>query len=133
MICTVLLLSPDGEKGSIGKALSFIGALILVLVMIGPLPSVLKSKISIPKSENEYTYEGEENTAAYYGNMVGRTLMAMYGCEASDIRVRVLYTDDGEIELLTLYVSNAAVADDKEAGQTLSSIYGINIEVETEG
>lgn len=129
----ILLLSPDGQSGKTGKYISFIGALSVALVILSPLPTFLYENnfLDIPdNSLQTVTDEGESAKREYLASLSGMTLSEIYGTDIGNIKAYVYCTDSGETEKILLSVKDNVLYDCKEAGDILSEICDVKVEVE---
>lgn len=131
LICA---LSPDGEKGAMGKYIAFAGALILALIMLSPLADILLGDKDIyfpPFNEEE---SDKMNTSEYYARCSAMALSSIYSVDISEIKARVHYNDENDtVEKVELSVNKGGYYDSDEAGRILSDIFGFEIEVSEEG
>ncbi len=126
----IMLLTPKScEK--ITKLVAFIGALIMIAVMIAPVPALFEKELSFSDDEViEYEdADKSKSTAEYYATSVGDTLCAIYGEKQKNVKAQVLCSDEGRIVKLTLIVNGDVSYDKEEASKALKDIYGIDIEV----
>ena len=128
-VACAVLLSPDGANGRIGKYISFIGSLTVAVVILLPLLNILGSyTFADSRVESEDTNKGERS-AEYYANSAGIVISELYEIPLSDIRAEVRCSDDGEIVQTVMYLNNEVIFDEKEAGDMLSNIFGMDIRV----
>ncbi|MBQ3527137.1 MAG: hypothetical protein IJA52_01080 [Clostridia bacterium] len=128
-VAVVRILSPDGEKGKLGKYLSFIGSLAVAIAILSPLMQVIGSFVFSQNAvETEKGNKGQRE-AEYYANSAGRVLSEMYEIPLSSINAKVSCSDAGEIENIVLELCDKAVFDEKEAGEILSNIFQKKIQV----
>lgn len=129
----ILLLSPDGQNGKTGRYISFIGAVFVALVILSPLPDLFFENdiLSIDASVAETkASEGGSAKGEYFANLSGMTLSEIYGTDINDIKAYVYCKDSGEMEKILLSVYGNVLYDCHEAGEVLSEICGVKVEVE---
>jgi len=128
-VAVVRILSPDGEKGKLGKYLSFIGSLAVAIAILSPLMQFIGSFAFSQNAVETEPGKGGQRESEYYANSAGRVLSEMYEIPLSSINARVHCTEDGEIEKIVLELYHKAVFDEKEAGEILSNIFQKKIQV----
>ncbi len=132
-VAVIILLSPDGQTGKVGKYISFIGALAVALVILSPLPKFLFENdiVNIPDSYTGGIITGGETAKGeYLASLAGMTLSEIYGTDIENVKAYVYCNDSGEIEKIILSVKEETFYDKKEAGEVLSEICDVKIEVE---
>ncbi|MBE6588488.1 MAG: hypothetical protein E7647_08790 [Ruminococcaceae bacterium] len=135
-ICTAVLLalSPEGDGGKTGKYVAFVGALVIAVTMLAPIPGILSEAETdsfdelIPKPQSAVSESGR-----YYANGAATVLCEMYGIKRQAITARVTESDSGETEKITLIIKDEVTFSTKEAGKLLSQIFEKEIEVMAEG
>ena len=128
-VAVVLLLSPDGKNGKLGKYIAFIGSLTVAVVILLPLMNVLSSRTFAEEGANSQITEGGERSAEYYANAAGMVLSETYGVSLDDIRAEVKCNDEGEIKEIVLFAENEVIFDEKEAEKMLGNIFSLDIRV----
>lgn len=127
-VAVIIALTP--KNNTLSKYVAFAGALIMALVMLGPVASYLV-KADIPQREES---EPEKQTGTenyrFYAQSAGMALCEIYGTNAEELTARVECKDNGTIESITLLVKGNVTYDTEEAGDILSEIYEKNIRVE---
>lgn len=129
----IILLSPDGQGGKVGKYVSFIGAMSVTLVILSPLPKVFfdSELLKIPVGGvSGAVASGQIEKGEYLANLAGMTLSQIYGTEVEKIKAYVYCDDSGEIEKILLSLQDNVFYDCNEAGEVISKICEIKIEVE---
>ncbi len=129
----IILLSPDGQAGKLGRYIAFTGALAMALVILSPIPSLVSETDLYGMEESfsgEKGFDGEGKKGEYLAGIAGMTLSELYGIEEDDIRALVYCNDTDEIERILLRINDEVFFDCSEAGEVLSEICDMKIEVE---
>lgn len=132
-ISVICALSPGGETTKTGRFVAFIGALVIGLCMLGPIPGILETNGQVPTLDELSPSEGQEvSTAEYYANSAGMALESIYGTKADNIRVRVTLTEEKKVRKIELILREPQGYSLEEAGDVLSQILETTVEVREE-
>ncbi|MBE6714526.1 MAG: hypothetical protein E7575_04470 [Ruminococcaceae bacterium] len=126
----ILSLSPDGEKGRIGKFIAFAGALSMALAVMSPIVSRLKSFGTDIDLGFGVEKEQAVNPCEYYASSVGNAFCSIYRSDPSLVRVNAFFDPDkNAMEKIELYYTGQFNYDPEEAGKLLGEIYGFKVEI----
>lgn len=134
-LCTaaVLALAPDKEDGSIGKYISFAGAVVMALTMLSPVSEIFKGDREFDfKISTEAEMSNAENTGKYYAESAGTVLSSLYGVNRAKISAIITEGDDGTLSKITFLIKGSVGFDCDEAEDLLSKIYEIKFEIKGE-
>ena len=130
----LVTLFPDGQTGKIGKYISFLCALVICLVILSPLPDLVfgKKEFDILNgiSDTNVSEDSSQYKEEYLARLATMTLSEIYGTSTENIKAYVYLEDNGEIEKIVMSVNDQTIFDVVEAGEILSEICKINIEIE---
>lgn len=127
----MISLSPDGERGEMGKYIAFLGSLAVMLSIILPLPAVVKEKSLdiVPEIGGEIREGPAEKTGKYHATLATQALFQIYGEDKAGVIARVYGNENGDIEKIELLVPEGAEYSLQEAGEVISRICGIETAV----
>jgi hypothetical protein len=127
------ILSPEGERGGIGKHMKLLTSLFLICVLIAPLERVIDGlrsladgsfEITLPEGEGKEDFRTElessmnSASASYFGEMLTQTLEAQFSIQTGDVRCAVKWENNGENlapTRVTVYLSGKAIWQDPRA------------------
>lgn len=132
-VAVITALSPGGEATKTGRFVAFVGALVIGLCMLGPLPGLLETKQSdIFVKEPSFDEENDDCIAEYYANSAGMALESIFGTDSDEIKARVSLTNEGRAEKIELILKEPQGYSLEEAGELLSQILETTVLVREE-
>lgn len=121
------LLLPGEEKSGVRQAVRLLSALIVLCLLLSPLASMLGSaddflqrEIVLPDGESEACFGErfeeaiEQRSMAEFKELLLQYLYEEHGVEKEDCEVEVTLSEDGELALVRVRLSGAALLRDPE-------------------